>query len=254
MKQQVTNLSVTLKFITIPTLAFGFICQNLSAQNILTREHTDVGVGFEDGALNLHVHDETNDREFAPGEVTLRINSPSRTTVPGAASFGFLGAPGSSIWILPNVQNPELLFLGIGAEEIEAGQFVGDSLSIRLRRVDGPGAFALYDLDSFGNPTIFMNSRDGISATDSFRVNAGAHGDLNWAFSSPGNYEIDFEASGVLVSGNANLTTGPVTYHFQVVPEPSTWALIGIGLMSIVCRKLSRNSSTQPRISTDRNE
>jgi surface-anchored protein len=75
-----------------------------------------------------------------------------------------------------------------------------------------------------------MNSRHGISAGDIFSANAGAHQDLNFAFSQPGIYTVNFEASGTLADGNMFTSSGPVAYTFEVVPEPSTWALMALGL------------------------
>jgi probable HAF family extracellular repeat protein len=78
--------------------------------------HTDVGVAFEDGAWDLHVHAEDIDAEFTPAEALLTLTPLAQTTVPTNASYAFLGAPGSPTWILPQVENPKLLFLGLGAE------------------------------------------------------------------------------------------------------------------------------------------
>jgi surface-anchored protein len=206
----------------------------LAAQTRLVNEHADIGIAYEDGMWNLHIHDETNDREFSPPSgldgAILEVGALAQTAVSADPRFSFLGAAGSSIWILPNTQNPNLLFLGFGAEELETGLFVGDSVSLRLHSISGPGEFAVFDFDSFGNPLAIMNTRDGISAGDVFNANSGAHQDLNFAFSQPGIYTVNFEASGTLADGNMFTSSGPVAYTFEVVPEPSTWALMALGL------------------------
>ena len=64
-----------------------------------------------------------------------------------------------------------------------------------------------------------MNSNGGVNDADRVSVIPGSHGHYNWGFSAPGSYQIAFEAAGVhRADGPQN--SGPVTYQFQVVPEP----------------------------------
>jgi surface-anchored protein len=207
---------------------------SLHAQAVLQNEHADIGIAFEDGVWNLHIHDETHDVEYSPPSgpdgAILQVNVGALTTVSANPLFSFLGTAGNPIWILPNIQSPDLLFLGFGAEEIQAGMFVGDTLNMRLTGVSGPGDFTVFDYDTFGNPFVLMNTRDGLSAADNFVAVPGAHSDVNWAFSQPGIYTVNFEASGTLADGNLFTSSGPVAFTFQVVPEPSIWALMAMGL------------------------
>jgi surface-anchored protein len=216
------------------------------AQTILTNQHADIGVAYEDGAWNLHIHNETQDIEYSPPSglngAILQVGSAAAGTVPANPLFSFLGTAGSPVWILPNTQNPSLIFLGFGAEELETGLFVGDSVSLALHSISGPGEFAVFDFDIFGNPVELMNSRAGSTATDSVSLVAGAHNDMNFAFSAPGTYTVNFEASGTLVDGNVFTASGPVGYTFEVVPEPSSMALAGVGALALwLVRRTKRN-------------
>ena len=185
----------------------------------LPRGHTDIGIAFEDGAFDLHIHDEETDTEYAPGGAVLCVGEAAELAIPDTAALSFLGRPGYSTWILPAVQNTNLLFLGFGAEEVESGVFVGDVLRMELASVTGAGDFAVFSFDGFGNPVVHMNSADGISAADFFLVTAGGHTDLNWAFNAPGTYRIGFRARGTLVDGNQEVVS-EVAYYTFVVPEP----------------------------------
>ena len=209
----------------------AFPLQSL-AQPVLTSGHVDLGVAFEDDSFDLHIHDGESDTEYSADEAILQVGTAARTTVPGDARYSFLGVPGSDTYVLPQVESAELLFLGIGAEEIEGGIFRGDQITFTLRGVSGPGPFSLYSVDGFGSPSVFMNSADGVGPGESVILNAGSHSDFNWAFGAPGDYTLSFEASGTLVGGG-EVFSGPVDYSFSVVPEPSTWALLGLGLAAL---------------------
>ncbi|MCW5553594.1 MAG: choice-of-anchor M domain-containing protein [Verrucomicrobiae bacterium] len=200
------------------------------AQTLLTLEHVDIGLAFEDGLWDLHVHDETNEQEYEPDDAILYVGLAASGTVPANPLFSFLGNPGDSVWQLPPSADPNLLFLGIGAEEIEDGVFVNDVLTLTLTGISGPGHFALYQTDIFNTPTVFMNTRDGINSADKYDLPAGSHSHFFWAFSEMGTYTLSFEASGLLDDGQSTFTSsGPVPYTFQVVPEPATTALLAVG-------------------------
>jgi surface-anchored protein len=185
------------------------------AKDQLTNQHVDVGIAYEDGEWDLHVHNETDDVEYEPNKVVLVVGSLAKTTVPADPAFAFLGAPGSDIWVLSQVQNPALMFLGIAAEEIPDGVFTGNQLQLALKSVKGPGDFAVFSVDGFGQPVVGFNSGDGIDASDSVNVLTGGHTDYNWSFSKPGRYRMTVEATGTLVSGET-ISSGPVTYTFSV--------------------------------------
>ncbi len=185
----------------------------------LPRGHTDIGIAFEDGAFDLHIHDEETDTEYTPGGAVLCVGEAAELAIPDTAALSFLGRPGYSTWILPAVENTNLLFLGFGAEEVESGVFIGDTLRMELVSVLGAGDFAVFSFDGFGNPVVHINSADGISAADFFLVTAGGHTDLNWAFSAPGTYRIGFRARGTLVAGNQEVLSD-IAYYTFVVPQP----------------------------------
>ena len=74
----------------------------------------------------------------------------------------------------------------------------------------------MYSVDAFGVPVVHMNTRDGISVADVFRVPVGNHTHVNWAFGAPGEYQLTFKSAGTLVTGNQSTESEPVTLHFVV--------------------------------------
>ncbi len=246
MKNQTTQLIGHIRQLGLAALLTTGL--TIQAQTIVGSggEHVDVGVAYDETAneWELHVHDETNDQEYFPAtDARLFIGYGANTTVPVGAQWSFLGSAGSETWILPSTPTAGLMLLGFGAEEIDPGIFVGDQFSLALKGVSGPGTFAVFDLDSFNNPLVLMNSADSFSGADVHILPALAHQDLNWAFSAPGDYTITFEASGISVLNGAT-TSGDVNYLFRVeaVPEPATGALAGVGALAVLLvRKMRRD-------------
>jgi len=210
------------------------------ASTIIADGHVDIGIGYELGGFNLHVHqEEPISIEYTPDEVTFLIGPASAATSPGGAFTGFLGPAGSSVWILPSVENPALPFLGFGTEELDSSEWLG-SIQLTLKAVDGPGSFAIWSVGAFGTPELKLSSADGISGSDQLPLIAGSHSHFNLGFTAPGLYEVTFEASGTHATDGVR-TSDPATYRFEVVPEPSTWMLLGLGTAGLIVVARSRS-------------
>ena len=190
---------------------------------VLTKGHADIGVNFEDDAWDLHIHDEETDTEYEPSEALLRVGLDAKLTRTGNAAdpaYDFLGVPaGSSLFVLPQVENPNLLFLGIGGEELATGLLAGNKASLRLASVSGPGQFSVWQSGlTPTTPKLIMATSDGIDAADSFDVAAGSHAHVNFAFTKLGFYEVTFVALGIDADGNET-DSGQITYYFVVGNE-----------------------------------
>jgi surface-anchored protein len=194
------------------------------SQTFIQSGHVDIGIGYEDKAFDLHVHqEEPLEQEFAPGEAVFAIGSAAAGVSPGGAFTSFLGASGTPVWVLPSTENSQLPFLGFGTEELTASEWSGN-ISLSLKAISGPGTFSVWGVSGFGAPELKMSSVNGISADDRLLLVPGSHGHFNVGFSAPGDYSVTLEASGThLIDGFR--TSDPATYRFQVIPEPSTWAL-----------------------------
>lgn len=214
------------------------------AQPVISSGHVDIGIGYEDGAFDLHVHQEDPPpgAEYAPGDVILRMGSKSALpggVPPGSPYTSFFGPAGSPLWVLPKTEDPELPFLGFGTEELEVGEWAG-SITLTLKGVNGPGDFFLWDTGVFGELQPKMSSRDGVSAADRLELFPGSHGHFFLGFSAPGAYEVLFEAAGT------HVTEGPVLsetagYRFEVIPEPSPLAILGLGGVALAILSRSRH-------------
>lgn len=216
MKKQFCKLTVVLA---------GLLATSLAAEaevRFLAHGHTDLAINYDatTNAWDFHVGSDTLGVEFAPGDVVLKVKPAAESAVPTDSNFAFLGTAGAPVWILPKVQNEELLYLGYGGDGIPTNVFVGDQVKVALQKVTGPGNFFSYDFDRFGAPQVLFNSADGFSTNDVTIVHSGGDAHLNWAFSQPGDYQVVLEVSGTLVAGNQPTSSGPVTFSFNVGGGP----------------------------------
>lgn len=215
-----------LKSIIATAALAGFsLTQAAAAPTIFSRGHTDVGIAFEDGAFDLHVHSEEFGLEAESASDVLRVLPAAQNSIPGNPAFSFLGPSGNPVWILPqdggDAEAAGLLFLGIGSEEIAPGTFSGD-LSMALTNVAftpepgfAPfGQFAVFTVNSGGAPTVLMSTHDGIDSSDAATVTPGGHMHVNWAFTQPGRYVVTFAVTGTPTGGSP--VTASASYTFVV--------------------------------------
>jgi surface-anchored protein len=184
---------------------------------VLDQGHVDVfGIAYENGVLDLHVHDDASAAEYDPSEVELVAKPAAKTSVPDDPAYSFLGAPGAPVWVLPQVQDPNLLFAGIAAEEVEPGVFRDDTLKIDVVGVRGPADFSIFTVDGLGAPTVLVDSGDGLP--DRTTATAGGHKHANWAFEAAGTYRVWVRARGTLAASGKTVYSPLETYTFKVQP------------------------------------
>ncbi len=205
----VTAAAACLLAVAAPAQAAPFV--------VLSQGHVDpVDVGFEDGKLKISYHDDTvePDVERDPLTVISVAKPQARTQVPDDPAFAFLGAPGADVWVLPEVENPELLFPGIATEELEPGVFVNDTVTVRFKRVFGPDGVSLFTTGPGGEPNILVDSEDGLP--DNVVLPVGTHAHENWAFEAPGIYFIIVDATATLAATGQRVTSAPTVLTFKV--------------------------------------
>jgi len=189
------------------------------ASGFTASAHTHVEIVYRDGQLRLLYYD-FDYGEANPANVLLYVALPAASPIPLLSAYtNLLGEAGATTWILPQTQNPNLLWLGIGNESLRATDFAGP-VQLTLQTVEGPGHFALFFQDAFGQPVTQMNSRDGISAQDTMTVPLGSHLHCNWAFCAPGRYRLTFVVSGTLKAGNTPIASAPTDWFFEVAAPP----------------------------------
>jgi surface-anchored protein len=231
-------------------IALAFSSSQSEAAALYTKGHADLGIGYENGAFDIHIHAEGatidgveyDDEEFEADEVIIVV-SPSALEARPANFGGFLNfdpigvAAGVDYYKLPQgageATAEQLPFLGIATEEIPNGTFVGNAITLSIDNVVGPGFFSIFQ-DAFPGPSFKAASSDGLP--DSFNFFTGIHDHFNYGFTAPGTYEVTLRATGTLVGGG--IVTGTGTYTFSVVPEANSYVLLAVAGTSLLLLNL----------------
>jgi surface-anchored protein len=191
--------------------------------NVLSNEHVDLVFDYPSASWDLHIQDKDYGRFFAPDQVLLYAGP---NAYRGAPSF--LGV--ANAWILPQTQDPRLLYLGNNAEHTpvdvldsytETDSRVsgeGDARWIKVQVVDvrGPGAFFVWQTNSFGQPTMWVNTLQGVRPNDLFFTFPGGHIHYSWGFSAPGVYQVDLQSSAYLHYPDQPTRSAVTTFTFCV--------------------------------------
>jgi len=199
---------------------------------ILRNQHVDLRIidrPGESNRLGLVIRDGDTGTTYLPDEVILELPTTAQIEIP--EGFEVFGPPNSPLWILPQSQDPDLLYLGVSAEGIAAGRF-DPRFQVDLVRKDGPGDFFLWQFDTVANLVMAMNSRDGVSAADSIRPLTGGHEHFNWGFNASGVHDVVFRVSNRFLGTTNLVDSGEVAVRFGVQPYalvlPSDPALLSV--------------------------
>jgi|GEM_PF-2926487 len=238
-------------------LGFGalFVIQPLAqAQDQYTGGHGDFGVEYIDGSNFIphwHLHEGaivngsvlTEETEYTTLSDLVAVTSASDNVTgnlsnSGMGSIDWLGvASGSAVFRLGNENfEPDL---GFGLEELSEADWLDSDITIRLSTFSGPGNVAILSGTASGF-SIYASSFDptsSASGVNSWLAEAGGHSHPVFYFSEVGNYNLTFTWSGTYTGDGAAPGGTPVsgtgTFGIAVVPEPSTYVLLGLGLASL---------------------
>jgi surface-anchored protein len=184
-----------------------------AAEVFLSFEHIDILPTASYTNIAILNEDVFPAEQLEASNVVLVVGASAKRVIPGGLhpSFAPLGPAGSSVWILPQAQDFDLLFMGVAGYDLPA------SAEMRLlsheAQCRGESHFLSYQTD-LGTATFFMNTRDGVQATDAVEVVAGSHNHYNWVFTTNGVHRVTFQA----VNTSLMLTSPPTTFLFHVLP------------------------------------
>ncbi|WP_117208151.1 anchored repeat ABC transporter, substrate-binding protein [Allorhizocola rhizosphaerae] len=168
---------------------------------VIADGHVDIGPRFVDGKWRIQLRDDTTQpsawRELR--DVVLKAGDKAVIEVPSDDRFAFLGAPGSKVWLFPQVQQPGVLWPGWNTQDPQVAAEVKREMSWTLHGVRGPGKMLLFLNGAFGEPLQVFDSAKPMPQRSTIETNTHAHG--NWVFTTQGAYQLDIEMSATLNSG-----------------------------------------------------
>lgn len=201
--------------------AFAQLPPDLAARVSLNNQHVDLRLVYQPSAesnqLALVIRDGDTGTTYNATNVVLTVPDNAKVLLP--PGFDVFGNEGDPLWILPQSQDPALLYMGFSAEGIPSVSF-NDPAAISLTSIQGPGHFFLWQFDGLSGMRLAMNSRDGLSPEDSTRPITGSHEHFNWGFTTNGIYQVTFQASARRPGDTNDITSIPTTFVFAVEPLP----------------------------------
>ena len=215
----------------------------------VTTEHVDINLQWSgsEWSLGPRNSDAFPAIQYANDEAVLYAGGPSATTRPSGTQFDFIGVDaGETFHLLPQNQDPELLYLGFAGYGLDSsldrynpaaeskGRVSGSARFAKATLTDvrhttpggasGNGEFSLWQSGIFGDSVVLMSSyddgvtnpnldgldvTDGISADDAMWIVAGGHAHFNYGFTQPGRYEIDLKLSAYFGDDGSTNTATP---------------------------------------------
>lgn len=197
----------------------------------LARGHMDLRLREDSGAAtnySLVLKDDSLTGEKtsvmrAIDSVTWKVGVNARFTRPQSLSdpsYDVLGAIGESSYVLPETQNPDIVWPGVSTEGIDYSQFP-KGIDYELKVVDSPkdSRVVFFQGGTFGGPAnIMVDSAN--PAKSRIHTDSPTHMHANWVFSRPGHYRLQIRA----LDGDKEIAapmTWNVSVHEAAVPAPT---------------------------------
>jgi surface-anchored protein len=185
----------------------------------------------------LHIHDHDTETHFEAADVTLQVNESSYFGSPA----GLVPVLGTAAYILPATQEPGMLYGGVSADG-PTGVFQNNRFTIRMVSAGAanPGNFAMYRFSGGGALQVGLQAIGGSVSVNEVTVPIGGHEHWNWGFSAPGTYTFEFQGLGVKSADLSVFETSRELFTFNVIPEPSSGALLLAGFAAVLAARRKR--------------
>nr|WP_309227459.1 choice-of-anchor M domain-containing protein [Micromonospora thermarum] len=169
----------------------------------LSAGHVDIGPRYVHNQWTLLIHDGTQARPVwrDPDETVLRVSDAALQTVPDDPAYAFLGVDaGKRVYVVPQVQNPDVVWLGWNTQDPRVMQSIDRGVTLTLLGVRGPGTLTTYlQSGNFAEPQPLWRSTE--PKAQPFWAEVNTHTHANWVFTAPGVYLIAVQVSADLING-----------------------------------------------------
>ncbi|WP_028707644.1 TIGR03773 family transporter-associated surface protein [Propionicicella superfundia] len=172
---------------------------------IISAGHLDYSTQVVGGRLQSLIGDDSSGRKVfrEPSETVLWLKPSSKVRL--SAGYERVAPAGTSVFLGPQTQNSDLIWLGWSTELVNSSH-LASPVTWNLDRVEGPGEVSVFLQGAFGG--IEKMVFDGAG---SYQINLGVHAHANWAFTKAGIYRLHFTQSATLASGQRSSDTETLT-------------------------------------------
>lgn len=177
-------------------------------QKVLSAGHVDIGPKFADGEWTLMVHDDSAEPSVWRhlDRTVFQVADSAVLPVPDDPAYAFIGEPGKQVHVVPQVQNPDVVWIGWNTQDPEVMDTIDGGVTLTLSGVDGPGELFVYlQAGNFGDADVLWDSTKTERQDSWVEVNTHTH--ANWVFTEPGVYLVNVEVAADLVDGGTATNT-----------------------------------------------
>lgn len=171
---------------------------------VVSDGHIDLGPVLRGHRWALMLHDDSAGPHAGVwrhlDRTVLHLTDAARQTMPDGPAYAFVGAPpGSPVFVAPQTQNPEVVWIGWNTQDPEVMRRIDRGVTLTLSGIQGPGEVSVYlQSGAFGEPQELWSSR---SPGRSTWVEANTHAHANWVFTRPGVYLVRLTVAATLRDG-----------------------------------------------------
>jgi putative ABC transporter-associated repeat protein len=184
-----------------------------TGQAVLSHGHVDIGPRFVDGEWALMVHDDSVDPSVWRhlDETVFQVSDKAVLKVPEDPAYSFIGTPGTSVYVVPQVQNPDVAWVGWNTQDPEVMATIDAGVTLTLTGVEGPGELFVYlQAGNFGDADVLWDSTK--DKRQDIWVDVNTHTHANWVFTQPGVYLVQTEVTADLIDGRTVTDTAVLRF------------------------------------------
>lgn len=159
---------------------------------VIADGHFDIAPRIVDGTWLIGIRDDRVSPAVwrDPADVVIHVGPAGRRALPEDGGGSLLGDPGTVVWLLSQVQEPDLPWPGWNTEDSSVRESITGNIDWSLENHDGPGAFVLFLVGTLGAFETLFDSRAALPQWTSLRPAIHAHG--TWAFTEAGIHRLTF--------------------------------------------------------------
>ncbi|MCD4557017.1 choice-of-anchor M domain-containing protein [Schaalia sp. lx-100] len=165
--------------------------ESVSAHNAVVESgHVDIGPKIVEGEWKILARDDSGATPLWRdlNHFVLKVNDRGLLDAPTQAPYEFLGGKeGQKWWIIPQTQNPDVVWLGWNTQDPEATQRMSRGATMSIGHIHGPGQAWLFLQDgTFGEPRVLVDAT--VTSPQDVWIDVNTHVHANWVFTQPGVY------------------------------------------------------------------